>query len=118
MRFIVDAQLPIRLANWFRNRGFDCVHTLDLPEANRTSDNFIREINIAENRIVVSKDTDFRQSFLVNRIPPKLILVTTGNISNNQLLELFERNRELIIGSIEQCDMIEININEVIAYGN
>ncbi|WP_300970662.1 DUF5615 family PIN-like protein [Thiocapsa sp.] len=32
MRFIVDAQLPRRLARWLNARGHDVLHTLDLPE--------------------------------------------------------------------------------------
>lgn len=40
MKFIVDAQLPQRLALWFRYQGFDCVHTIELPEANQTQDEF------------------------------------------------------------------------------
>jgi predicted nuclease of predicted toxin-antitoxin system len=38
MKFIVDAQLPKRLARWLAARGHDVLHTLDLPEQNRTQD--------------------------------------------------------------------------------
>ena len=38
MRFLVDAQLPRRLAYWLNERGHDVRHTLDLPAGNRTSD--------------------------------------------------------------------------------
>ena len=30
MRFLVDAQLPRRMTDWFRAGGFDAIHTLDL----------------------------------------------------------------------------------------
>lgn len=33
-RFLVDAQLPRRLAIALRQNGFDAVHTLDLPNGN------------------------------------------------------------------------------------
>ncbi len=36
MNFLVDAQLPRRLARILTGAGHDAVHTLDLPNANRT----------------------------------------------------------------------------------
>lgn len=39
MKFLVDAQLPQRLAKWLNEAGHDTLHTLDLPKKNRTSDN-------------------------------------------------------------------------------
>ena len=31
MKFLVDAQLPRRFANWLNEAGQDALHTLDLP---------------------------------------------------------------------------------------
>ena len=38
MNWLVDAQLPSRLARRLRERGEDAIHTLDLPDGNRTTD--------------------------------------------------------------------------------
>lgn len=38
MKFLVDAQLPLRFANWLNEAGHDTLHTLDLPKKNLTSD--------------------------------------------------------------------------------
>lgn len=38
MKFIVDAQLPIRLKHWMIERGHDVIHTMDLPNQQFTSD--------------------------------------------------------------------------------
>jgi len=35
MKFLVDAQLPRRLARWLQASGHDAIHTRDLPEGNR-----------------------------------------------------------------------------------
>lgn len=59
MKFMVDAQLPRRLSNWFLDQGFDARHTLDLPEGNRTQDAEVVRIADEEGRIVVTKDDDF-----------------------------------------------------------
>jgi predicted nuclease of predicted toxin-antitoxin system len=38
MKFLIDAQLPRRLAHQLSSAGYDAIHTLDLPNGNRTSD--------------------------------------------------------------------------------
>ncbi len=52
MRFFVDANLPFKFALNLRNRGFDTLHTDDLPNKERTTDNEIREIT---KRLLVMK---------------------------------------------------------------
>jgi predicted nuclease of predicted toxin-antitoxin system len=52
MRFVVDAQLPKRLARWLAARGHDALHTLDLAGGNRTSDAAITEFACRDDRIV------------------------------------------------------------------
>ena len=42
IKFIVDAQLPYSLALMLKTKGFDVVHTDDLPNKERTTDNEIR----------------------------------------------------------------------------
>ena len=65
MKFIIDAQLPKSLSDLLNSRGHDSVHTLELPNANRTTDSEILSISKEENRIVVSKDSDFLESYLL-----------------------------------------------------
>jgi predicted nuclease of predicted toxin-antitoxin system len=69
MRFIVDAQLPRRLARWLASHGHDVLHTLELPNANATPDAEISDLAYREGRIVVSKDGDFVDSHLVQGRP-------------------------------------------------
>lgn len=38
MKFLIDAQLPRRLAHQLEVAGFETTHTLDLPQGNRTTD--------------------------------------------------------------------------------
>jgi predicted nuclease of predicted toxin-antitoxin system len=65
VRFIVDAQLPKSLCNVFIARGIECTHTLDLTLKNRTSDSDIIAISKKESRIVITKDSDFLEMFLI-----------------------------------------------------
>ncbi len=95
MKFLVDAQLPLRLARFLREAGHDVLHTRELPDKNATSDAEILRISMAQQRVVVTKDLDFLESFLVRQQPYKLLLLTTGNIRNSDLAALFQNNLEL-----------------------
>ena len=81
MNFRVDAQLPVRLADWLREAGHDARHALELPFGNRTPDSDIGAVAAREQRIVVTKDRDFVQSLVLTG-EPALLLISTGNIAN------------------------------------
>ena len=74
MKFLIDAQLPLRLAGWLKAHGHDALHTLDLPLGNRSSDSEITARATREDRIVITKDSDFVSSFLVTGNPPLLLI--------------------------------------------
>lgn len=75
MKFIIDAQLPKSLSEFLNQKGYDSIHTLDLPNKNRTKESQIVKIANQEGRIVISKDVDFLESYLVKSEPRKLIIV-------------------------------------------
>lgn len=78
MKFIVNAQLPKTLALLLRDKGFDAVHTTELPDGNDTTDAEVNRLSLAEARIVTSKDADFYDSFTAKKEPYKLLHVKTG----------------------------------------
>jgi predicted nuclease of predicted toxin-antitoxin system len=88
MKFLIDAQLPRRMATWLASAGCDAVHTLDLPDRNRTTDAQLIERADRELRAIVTKDADFVNSHLLHGRPAKLVLVSTGNISNRELEQI------------------------------
>lgn len=85
MNVLVDAHLPRRAAGWFAAAGCDAIHTLDLPDGNRTTDTQINDLAERDGRIVVTKDADFVDSHLLRGRPAKLLLISTGNIRNRDL---------------------------------
>jgi Domain of unknown function (DUF5615) len=48
MKFLIDAQLPRRLATQLQQAGFEATHTLDLPNGNRTTDQALITLSLAE----------------------------------------------------------------------
>ena len=113
MNFLVDAQLPRRLALELAASGHDAVHTLDLPAANRTQDKDIVALAIRENRVVVTKDNDFVVSFHLRRLPPKLLLISTGNISNDALSKLIASNLTALGTAFNQHDFVELSATAI-----
>lgn len=105
MNWLVDAQLPGRFAEWIRQQGEDVIHSSELPMGNRTTDEEICRIADRENRIVVTKDRDFLDSFWVSGTPKRLLYVRLGNLSNEALLTLaaseFQELRKMI--SQQRC---------------
>jgi len=116
MKFIIDAQLPKRLMYRFRDAGCDAVHTLDLPQGNRTADNDIIEIAMQENRVVVTKDSDFVDAFWLKNEPKKLLLISTGNITNNLLEQILVPNIDKIIETLNEYDYVELTRQHVIIH--
>jgi predicted nuclease of predicted toxin-antitoxin system len=114
MKFLVDAQLPYRLVGPLRRAGLDTVHTLDLTLGNRTPDVVINELSVTQQRVVVTKDTDFVDSFVLAGVPWKLLLVTTGNIRNSELEAVLRANLTRIVDGFDQFSFIEINRTSVI----
>lgn len=113
MKFLVDAHLPKRLAAQLNEAGHDALHTLDLPLKNRTPDAIINQISIDEQRVVVTKDADFRDSHLIKGEPHKLLLVSTGNIRNADLLGLLAKNLERIVAAFQLHSFVELDRNHL-----
>ena len=109
MKFLVDAHLPRRLCAVLAQHGHDATHTLDLPARNATKDGVINQLSFDEQRVVVSKDTDFFYSHLLQGRPWKLLLVKTGNISTRELRELFERNLPAIEAAFQTHTLVEVD---------
>ena len=116
MKFLVDAQLPRRLALWLQQRGHDVVHTLNLPQQNRTPDPFLLAMSNKEDRVLITKDTDFEITYELGQGPPKLLLITTGNIHNDELLELFVRHEEALFRLLAQHTFIELSRSQLIVH--
>ena len=114
VKFIVDAQLPKRIADFLIDNGYDSIHTLDLENKNRTKDKEIIENSLQENRIVITKDYDFLDSFILKEEPQKLIIIKTGNISNNELMKLFSTYLDTIIKMITASNLVEIHKDKII----
>ena len=117
MKFLVDAQLPRRMVTWLTAAGCDAIHTLDLPDANRTVDEQINDKADREERVVVTKDADFVDSHVLRGRPAKLLLVSTGNISNRALETLIVPLIPDIIREFKSHSFLELGGGGIVIRG-
>jgi predicted nuclease of predicted toxin-antitoxin system len=113
MKFPVDAHLPPTLCTVLKRRGHEANHTLDLPAQNATKDTVLNQISVDEQRVVISKDSDFFYSHVVLGRPWKLVLVKTGNMSGDPLCSLFERHLPELETALAQHTLVELYRAEV-----
>jgi len=113
IRFLVDAQLPKRLSDMLSFKGYDTLHTLDLPNKNRSKDSEINAISLEQKRVLVTKDADFIESILISDKPFKLLYIKTGNVSNRDLQKIISNNLDKIIESLEENRFVEISHNKI-----
>lgn len=118
MRFLVDAQLPARLARFLAAEGYDSVRTTGLPAGNRTTDEEIAALADEEGRVVITKDSDFRDSHLLRGTPRRLLVVRTGNISNDDLVSLFTLNLKEIVATLDEARLLELRPDRLIIHAD
>ncbi|MFB9861758.1 hypothetical protein EFA69_11935 [Rufibacter immobilis] len=116
MKFIVDAQLPKTLSDFIKSKGIDSIHTLELPDKNKTQDGYITRLALEEQLIVITKDADFLESYVLRKEPPKLLLIKTGNIRNSELIDLFDKYIELIVKLFLTHSLIEVSKTEIVVH--
>lgn len=113
MKFLIDAQLPPVLKFVFTNHGYEAYHTLDLPRKNDTSDQEILELTAKENYVLITKDKDFYNSFVLKHQPQKLILVRVGNIRIKELKAVFENNIDKLLHLLNYKDLLIVGIDKI-----
>lgn len=97
MKFLCDVHISYKLNKYLIAKGFESVHIYFILEKWTTKDSKIYQYADENNLIVITKDQDFRNSYIFQNTPKKLIRVVLGNISNHKLLDLFERHLNLIV---------------------
>ncbi len=112
MKFLIDAHLPPSLKAVFEAAGHDAIHTSDLADRNLTRDGILNEISIEQERVVVTKDSDFYHSHLLQGRPWKLLFVRTGNMTLKATKEMFATHLPTFTAALVKCSLVELNKND------
>jgi predicted nuclease of predicted toxin-antitoxin system len=85
MKLLLDANISWRLTVKLKSHFEDCFHVdhigLNIP----ASDTDIWNYALANDLIIVTNDDDFLNFLNIKGFPPKVILLRTGNQSNNYI---------------------------------
>ena len=92
MRFLCDVHILHKIVKFLSGLGFESIHVNNILDGYYTKDKDICSYADANDLIVITKDSDFRDTFYVKRTPKKRIKINLGNISNNDLAEILNQN--------------------------
>lgn len=53
---------------------------------------------------------------ILRRTPKKLLIVATGNITNRELVALFEEHLGAIVAALDTADLVELGTAELIVH--
>lgn len=104
LEFIVDSNLPIKLAIWLKKQGYEAIHAHSLG-LDGTSDAGIWEYARRKNAVIVSKDQDFYNR-IVPELPPRLVWVKWGNVSRTILFQKIEVALPQIVDAFESGEWL------------
>ena len=116
LRVLLDAQLPVRLIEILSGLGFDVIHTNFLTNKNHSTDAELIAVCEKDKRVLVSKDRDFVDSFVVRNKPEKFLWLTTGNISNERLVHIFQKHHQTIKDLFELHFFVELTNEDLIVH--
>ena len=109
MKFLVDAHLPPGLCALPGDAGHDALHTSRMPAQNQSTNQIINDLSLSEQRVVISKDTDFYYSHLLHQKPWKLVLARTGNTPVG-----FDGQTVFGVGGMELCAHTNQGLNSLV----
>ena len=96
MRFLCDVHISYKIVSHLKSLGFEVIHINEILDKWYTKDHKICDYADRNDLTVVTKDSDFRDSFFIKNTPKKLIKINLGNISNDKLIKIFSENIEKI----------------------
>lgn len=97
------------LVNVLIGKGYEATHVTTLSTDRRVSDSLIVQQSSGGEFVIVTKDVDFLNSYLVKGLPKEIIYVATGNIKNRELLSLFRQHILEITYQLDVYNVVEIN---------
>jgi len=96
MKFLCDVHISYIITKHLISAGFETIHVNEILDKWNTKDTAISKYADSDDFIVITKDSDFRDSFFIHKTPKKLIKINLGNISNQQLINILLENIDSI----------------------
>ncbi|MCB1145024.1 MAG: DUF5615 family PIN-like protein [Leptospiraceae bacterium] len=87
MRFLCDVHISYQFSKHIESLGYGSTHVNFILKRWNTSDKEISQYADLNDLVLITKDTDFKNSHLLSKTPKKLIRFVLGNISNDELIQ-------------------------------
>jgi predicted nuclease of predicted toxin-antitoxin system len=85
VRFLVDNQLPGRLAEWLRDQGHESEHLLEIGLA-QSKDNIVWKHALSQRAVIITKDEDYAEWIRRGRPGPQIVWIRLGNATSKELI--------------------------------
>ena len=96
MRFLCDVHISYKIKKFIQGIGPYCIHINEILLQDRTIDHDRAAYCNEKDLILITKDEDFLDSYLLERSPAKLIKIHLGNISTQKLINIIDKTLPLI----------------------
>lgn len=110
MKLLLDANLSWRLVPKLKSHFLDCVHVDNIDINIPAKDTEIWDFALFNNYIIVTNDLDFLHFANLKGFPPKVILLKTGNQSNDfiETVLIKHKNEIEMLYNSNQYGVLEI----------
>lgn len=92
MKFLCDVHISYKVVKYLIELGYETIHVNDILDKWYTKDTAISDFADKNELIVITKDVDFKTSYLIKNSPKKLIKINLGNITTSLLISLIHEN--------------------------
>ena len=107
MIFWIDAQLPPQLAQWLSSDfGVEAFSVRDLGLRDAQDLEIFKIAQTKSKVTIITKDSDFVELVMRFGIPPQILWVTCGNVTNRHLKKLFAQTFPQAVELLEKGEHI------------
>jgi predicted nuclease of predicted toxin-antitoxin system len=107
VRFLIDAQLPPRLAGRLATFGHAAHHVRDF-EMLRASDRAIWDKAIELDAVLITKDADFVTLRALRTSGPAIVWIRLGNVGRRVLIDRIESALPSVVGQINRGEKVVV----------
>jgi predicted nuclease of predicted toxin-antitoxin system len=105
LKFLLDENISRKIIPLIQNESMEFCHVLSISTGMTPpiSDHGIWKFARENNHHIITKDEDFIKLSMIFGPPPKVILLSIGNLKNKDLAEVIKRNTTNIQKFVDQA---------------
>jgi predicted nuclease of predicted toxin-antitoxin system len=105
LRFLIDAQLPPRLAHRLTELGHEATHVFELGLATAT-DGPIWDEAQSRGTALITKDRDFVTLRIARQAGPTIVWLRFGNCDTDTLIQRVVRSLDRVVDAVERGEAV------------